>query len=91
MTDGVRQGPLSRRRFVRRTAELGLAAAAGGALAACAKEEAPREGAAAAAALGPMEKELAVYNWSDYIAPDTVAGFEREFGACRQVGKNGCG
>jgi spermidine/putrescine transport system substrate-binding protein len=80
MTDGVRQGPLSRRRFVRRTAELGLAAAAGGALAACAKKEAPREGAAAAPALGPMEKELAVYNWSDYIAPDTVAGFEREFG-----------
>src|SRR5260221_801962 len=24
---------------------------------------------------------LNVYNWSDYIAPDTVANFEREFGA----------
>jgi spermidine/putrescine transport system substrate-binding protein len=80
MTERARQDPISRRRFVRRTAELGMAAAAGGALAACAKKEAPREGAVAAAALGPMERELAVYNWSDYIAPDTVAGFEHEFG-----------
>jgi spermidine/putrescine-binding protein len=30
--------------------------------------------------LGPMETRLAIYNWSDYIAPDTVRGFERETG-----------
>jgi spermidine/putrescine transport system substrate-binding protein len=80
MTDRVRQDPISRRRFVRRTAELGVAVAAGGALAACTRKEAPQGGAAGTPALGPMEKELAVYNWSDYIAPDTVSGFEREFG-----------
>lgn len=26
------------------------------------------------------EKELNVYNWADYIAPDTIENFEREFG-----------
>jgi putrescine transport system substrate-binding protein len=26
------------------------------------------------------EKVLNIYNWADYIAPDTVANFEREFG-----------
>jgi len=34
-------------------------------------------GAAAACSSGPR---LNVYNWSDYIAPDTVPQFEREFG-----------
>ena len=28
----------------------------------------------------PDEKILNVYNWSDYIAPDVVRGFEREYG-----------
>jgi putrescine transport system substrate-binding protein len=28
----------------------------------------------------PAEQTLNVYNWSDYIAPDTVANFERETG-----------
>ena len=27
-----------------------------------------------------MEKELHIYNWSDYIAQDTVPNFEKEFG-----------
>src|SRR5215472_16846692 len=36
-------------------------------------------------ALAPLtvraeEPVLHVYNWSDYIAPDTIAGFERETG-----------
>ncbi len=71
---------LTRRAFVRRTAELGVAASVVGTLASCARRERPSGEAAAARPLGPMEKELSVYNWSDYIAPDTVAGFEREFG-----------
>jgi putrescine transport system substrate-binding protein len=40
---------------------------------ACGKKEAPQ-------AAGPEEKVLHVYNWSDYIAPDTVANFEKETG-----------
>src|SRR4051794_41646463 len=37
-------------------------------------------GTIAVADLGSMEKELHIYNWSDYIAEDTVSNFEREFG-----------
>jgi putrescine transport system substrate-binding protein len=33
-----------------------------------------------AAAAQPEEKILNVYNWSNYIAPDTIANFERETG-----------
>ncbi|MFN3618541.1 MAG: spermidine/putrescine ABC transporter substrate-binding protein PotF, partial [Aquabacterium sp.] len=40
--------------------------------------------ACAVAALGPAqadeEKVLHIYNWSNYIAPDTIANFERETG-----------
>jgi spermidine/putrescine transport system substrate-binding protein len=32
-----------------------------------------------AADLGDIESELHIYNWSDYIAEDTVANFEKEF------------
>lgn len=32
------------------------------------------------AADGPEEKVLNIYNWSDYLAPDLVHAFEREFG-----------
>ncbi|STK07187.1 putrescine ABC transporter substrate-binding protein [Escherichia coli] len=30
--------------------------------------------------LAAEQKTLHVYNWSDYIAPDTVANFEKETG-----------
>lgn len=36
--------------------------------------------AAAGAAACSRGPRLNVYNWSDYVAPDTVANFEREFG-----------
>ena len=26
------------------------------------------------------ERKLAIYNWSDYVAPDTIPNFEKEFG-----------
>lgn len=32
-----------------------------------------------AAACSPDERRLNVFNWSDYVAPDTIANFEREF------------
>jgi spermidine/putrescine transport system substrate-binding protein len=37
-------------------------------------------GAAAAAACGWPQSRLNVYNWSDYVAPETIPNFEREFG-----------
>ena len=30
--------------------------------------------------LGPIESTLNIYNWSDYVAPETLEGFSREFG-----------
>jgi len=50
-------------------------------LAACGNKEAAAPGAAdTAAAPAAEEKVLNVYNWSDYIAPDTIAKFEKETG-----------
>src|SRR4051794_32802813 len=46
-------------------------------LEACRRENSPDTGTAD---LPPLEKELHIYNWSDYIAEDTVSNFEREFG-----------
>ncbi|HTQ53610.1 MAG TPA: spermidine/putrescine ABC transporter substrate-binding protein [Bryobacteraceae bacterium] len=37
-------------------------------------------GAAGLAGCARGRPRLNVYNWSNYVAPDTVAGFEREFG-----------
>jgi spermidine/putrescine-binding protein len=58
-----------------------LAAAGTAALAACRSAE-RRDPARddPSADLGPIESSLAIYNWSDYIAPDTIANFSREFG-----------
>ncbi|MGH7559952.1 MAG: polyamine ABC transporter substrate-binding protein [Gemmatimonadales bacterium] len=63
---------MDRRGFLGRLGGLG----AGALLGACGRDRRP----AAGAELGPLEDRLNLYNWSDYIAPDTVEGFEREFG-----------
>ncbi|HML17608.1 MAG TPA: spermidine/putrescine ABC transporter substrate-binding protein [Bryobacteraceae bacterium] len=36
-------------------------------------------GAMTGAACGHRERRLNVFNWSDYVAPDTIPNFEREF------------
>lgn len=83
----LERGALSRREFVWRAFGLGLSVSSVGLLlSACGGREGgePAEGGAgsggAAADLGPMTKELRIYNWSDYIADDTVPNFEKEFG-----------
>ena len=48
--------------------------------AACNKQEPAAPAAGVAAAPAEEEKVLNVYNWSDYIAPDTVKKFEDETG-----------
>ena len=74
-------GLVSRREFVGRAAALGLSLSAiGTVLTACGQKEKAAEQAAAAEDLGPMEKELNIYNWSDYIAENVVPDFEKEFG-----------
>jgi spermidine/putrescine transport system substrate-binding protein len=74
-------GAVTRREFVSRAAQLGLSVGTIGLiLTACGKQEKPAEQAGATADLGPIEKQLNIYNWSDYIAEDTVPNFEKEFG-----------
>lgn len=71
----------TRREFLRRAAGLGLSLPATTALlAAC---RATRRDPALddpSRPLGPIERRLAIYIWSDYVAPDTIPDFEKEFG-----------
>ena len=87
LVEQLERGGVSRREFVFRAMALGLSMSSVGLLlSACKGKEggaAARDSAAAEPAmadLGPIEKELHVYNWSDYIAEDTVPNFEKEFG-----------
>jgi spermidine/putrescine transport system substrate-binding protein len=64
-----------RRAFLRRLLAAGAAASG---LGSCGR----RSGAppAGSPTLGALEPRLNVYNWSDYIAPELVPAFEKEFG-----------
>lgn len=64
---------MKRRTFV----ELG-ATAGGSLLTGCRTR--PTGGNPSADDLGPLEQELNLYIWSDYLARDTIPSFEREFG-----------
>ncbi|MEP7326669.1 MAG: spermidine/putrescine ABC transporter substrate-binding protein [Gemmatimonadota bacterium] len=85
LVNEVLAGGVSRREFVTRATALGLSLSSiGMVLTACARKDADKtagaDSTAAMADLGPIEKELNIYNWSDYIAEDTVPNFEKEFG-----------
>jgi spermidine/putrescine transport system substrate-binding protein len=89
LAEELSAGGVSRREFVQRAMALGLSLGSIGALlTACQpKDKGVAQGGgdstkagAAMAELGPIEKELNIYNWSDYIAEDTVPNFEKEFG-----------
>jgi spermidine/putrescine transport system substrate-binding protein len=72
------RGCLGRREFVGRAVGLGLSLSTlAPLLQACRRDDQPENGSVE---LGPLEKELHIYNWSDYIAEDTVPNFEKEFG-----------
>ena len=76
-------GLFPRREFVRRALQLGVGLSSVSALlGACrrAGEDAADAAAGAADDLGPIGNELHIYNWSDYLANDTIPNFEREFG-----------
>jgi spermidine/putrescine transport system substrate-binding protein len=75
---GMRRRPVSRRHF------LGMAAAAPAAawLAACTKNVAPNQGGnrTPTPTTGELEDELVVYNWTNYLNPETIKAFEKEYG-----------
>ena len=95
LVDGLITGRLDRRNFILQSIGIGVSIGViGSVLQACSGGEqaaapgpAPgptvAPGAAAGPALepelGPIEAELHIYNWSDYIAEDTIANFEKEF------------
>jgi spermidine/putrescine transport system substrate-binding protein len=70
--------PISRRRF------LGLAGASAAAalLAACSKDVSPRRqaGGGKTQEAGPLEDELVIYNWTNYLNEETIKAFEAEYG-----------
>jgi spermidine/putrescine-binding protein len=72
---------IHRREFVSRAVALGVSLSSVSILLqACRRKGEYAAEAGASADLGPLEKELHIYNWSDYIADDTVPNFETEFG-----------
>lgn len=68
--DGRTVGRLSRRDFIASLAATGL-------IACKSRQAGPPAGSAE---LGPIEDRLNLYNWSDYIGPEVIPAFEREFG-----------
>lgn len=76
---GARAAPagVTRRELLR----LGLSVATTSTLLGCiTKRKAPPANELPLSAAGPLEGELRIFNWSDYIAPETIAAFERESG-----------
>ncbi|HEY4102078.1 MAG TPA: spermidine/putrescine ABC transporter substrate-binding protein [Gemmatimonadales bacterium] len=72
---------MTRRRFLSACGRAGLSTAAASLLWSCVtRRDPPPANERAVSAAGPLERELRIYNWSDYIAADTVARFEKEFG-----------
>jgi spermidine/putrescine transport system substrate-binding protein len=83
LTRTLLAGRIGRREFVERALALGASAATVATLlGACSRGDGGRgaSGDRGSAELGPIENELAIYNWSDYVAPNTIPDFEREFG-----------
>lgn len=84
---GLQRTPLSRRGFLR----VAGVASASAALAACSRNVAPRTapttpapttatGTTPAATTPALESELNIYNWAQYLSPENLEAFEREYG-----------
>jgi spermidine/putrescine transport system substrate-binding protein len=71
----------SRREFLRACLQGGLSLGTASALWSCVtRREPPPVDERPRSAAGPLEHDLRIFNWSDYIAADTISRFEREFG-----------
>jgi spermidine/putrescine transport system substrate-binding protein len=70
-----------RRDFLRACARAGMSAPLAALFASCVtRRDPPPLNEVASSAAGPLEAELRIFNWSDYIAADTITRFEHEFG-----------
>jgi spermidine/putrescine transport system substrate-binding protein len=82
-TEALWQERLTRRDFVRRGAVLGVAPALLAQIVGLYTRETAAETAPAPQVLERMKKEgkkLFIYNWEDYVHPNTIPRFEKEFG-----------
>lgn len=79
LLDGL-GGPMTRRGFIKRAGAAGLLVGASGFLAACGGDDKTTTTAAGGGGGGELSEELFFYNWSDYIAEDTLPSFQEEFG-----------
>ena len=83
LAEALISGELGRREFLRRAATAGLGATAVGLLlqacggGAAGGDEGPESDAGVP---DELEDRLAIYNWSDYVADDTIPAFEEEYG-----------
>lgn len=77
LVEAFAEGRLTRRDFIRQATALGLSLAVSFSIA---RNSQPREAYAAEVDRSKLSKELNIYNWSDYIAEDTIPNFEKEFG-----------
>jgi spermidine/putrescine transport system substrate-binding protein len=86
LTARLDTGLITRRQFAARALALGLGISTVGLLLQGCGDGKRADGSEGTRSAGPdhdlgsLEKELHVYNWSDYIAEDTIPNFEREFG-----------
>jgi spermidine/putrescine transport system substrate-binding protein len=77
--EGAAEKRVSRRGFLRGAGAAGLLLASSGWLAACGDDDTSSTSAGGTGAT-ELSDELNFYNWSDYIAEDTIPNFEEEFG-----------
>jgi spermidine/putrescine transport system substrate-binding protein len=84
LAEQLEAGELGRREFLARVLAAGFGATSAGLLLqACSdgRTDGPSSGAGDGTAVSDsIEDRLAIYNWSDYVADDTISGFEEEYG-----------
>lgn len=68
----------TRRQLLKQAAALAVGSPFVSSLLGCGGQARPAQ--SADSDLGPIEKDLALYLWSDYLADSTIPGFEKEFG-----------
>jgi len=82
LIEEVKNERISRRQFVERALVLGLSASTvGGLLAACGNKKTETGGGGAQPTYATTKPaKISLYNWSDYMAPGTKKGFQKETG-----------